>query len=105
MDISELEKLSVGKLSISEMPTSFVGEVVQTEVREDRRGKKALFVGVMTEKGKIIIKYSGLHIEDVIKFMRENNIKSLDELVGKKVKFELQYYKIGNPRHIPKQIL
>ena len=103
--IDELKELAVARIDISALPTDFVGRVKKVEKRVDKRGKEAIFVTVGTNDGDVIFKYTRLHFGDLAQSLEKMGIKNLRELEGKKVRFVTKMFRMGNPRHIPAEIV
>jgi len=104
MDIKELESLALKRISLSEVPAEFTGTVKKYEVRDDKRGRKSLFLTVEYNNGDVVIKYTPMHLSEFLEAVKKLGIRDLDDLVGKKVRFVAKAFRIGNPRHIPIKI-
>ncbi len=104
MDIKELESLALKRISLSEVPAEFTGTVKKYEVRDDKRGRRSLFLTVEYNNGDVIIKYTPMHLSEFLEAVKKLGIRDLDELVDKRVRFVAKAFRIGNPRHIPIKI-
>jgi hypothetical protein len=51
------------------------------------------------------MKFTGMHIADLVTFMKNNGVKDLEEIYGTPLHWKLREYRIGNKRHIPTTIL
>jgi len=105
ISVDELKELAVSRVDISSLPTDFVGKVKRIEKRTDKRGREAIFVTVGTNDGDIIFKYTRLHYGDLALNLEKMGIKNLKELEGKKVRFVAKAFRMGNPRHMPTEIV
>jgi hypothetical protein len=103
--VDMLKELAVARVDIASLPTDFVGTVKKYESRQDKRGREALFLTVSTEHGDVIFKYTRLHFGELAVAMEKMKVKSLKELVGKKVRFMVKPFRMGNPRLIGSLLL
>jgi hypothetical protein len=103
--VDMLKELAVARVDIASLPTDFIGKVKKYEKRQDKRGREALFLTVTTEQGDVIFKYTRLHFGDLAQAMEKMKVKSLSELVGKKVRFMVKPFRMGNPRLIGSLLL
>jgi hypothetical protein len=103
--VDMLKEMAIARVDIASLPTDFLGKVKKYEKRQDKRGREALFLTVSTDQGDVIFKYTRLHFGELALAMEKMKIKSLSELVGKKVRFIVKSFRMGNPRHIPVEIV
>jgi len=103
--IDELKEMAVARVEISSLPTDFVGKVKKVEKRADKRGREAIFMSVGTGDGDVIFKYTRLHFGELAYSLEKMGVRSLKELEGKMVRFITRAFRMGNPRHIPVEIV
>jgi len=103
--IDELKELAVARVDISTLPTDFVGRVKKVEKRVDRRGREGIFITVGTGNGDVIFKYTRLHFGDLATNLEKMGITNLKDLEGKNVRFITKVFRMGNPRHLPVEIV
>jgi len=104
--LEELAKLQKKRANLSELPKEFVGTITNARFDHDSRSRPAIFVDIQLSDSSIATqKYTAFHLPDLIDFMKKYNIPSLQSLIGKKAKFMLKYYRAGNPRWIPVELI
>ena len=105
LTIEELRELAVARVDLSSLPADFVGKVKKVENRIDRRGREAIFLTVGTSNGDVVFKYSRLHFGDLAMNLEKMGVRSLRDLEGKNVRFITKVFRMGNPRHLPVEIV
>ena len=106
LTIEELESLGKALVRATELPDVFVAKIVNYEFREDRRGRKALFLRLELEDGKpTIIKYTTLHLSFLAHAFKHSGIQRLSEAVGKTFQWKKEPFQIGFPRPLPVRIV
>ncbi len=104
--IDDLVKEVTYFVSASEMPDTFEATVIDVQVKEDRYNRKSLYMRIKLDDGRTtVIKYTPLHMVDVVKALLKMRIRTTGELVGKKLKFEKKHFRIGMPRPIPVEVV
>jgi hypothetical protein len=102
LTLEELEKLAPAFKRAQELPEKFSAIVTDAAVGEDRRGKKCVFLTLTLDDGSITkIKYSQLHLPELVHALRQLGFSTLKEVIGKKFVFIKRDYRIGYARHIP----
>jgi hypothetical protein len=74
ISIEELEKMSTGRVQISELPSEFIGSVERVETRKDTRGRDCLFLTVSTDNGNVTFKYTPMHLDYFTKELKRLGI-------------------------------
>jgi len=104
--IDELVKEVTYFVSASEIPDTFEATVTDVQVKEDRYGRKSLYLRVKFDDGKTtVIKYTPLHMVEVVKALAKMKVKTTGELIGRKFRFEKRHFRIGLPRPIPVEVV
>jgi hypothetical protein len=105
-DIMDLAKEIPVLVSANELPDTFEARIIDASVRTDKQGRKSLYLRLELEDGKItVMKYTPMHIAELIKFMAKMGIKTKDDLVGKKYQFKKVAFRIGFPRPMPVKVI
>ena len=106
VSIEDLKREVGIRRSLSELPDEFEATVVDYRLDTDRRGRKAFFLVVKLDDGATVTqKYTAMHLQDFIMALgRIKDIKTIDELKGKKLKFVRKEYRMGMPRWLPQPI-
>jgi len=105
LSVEELKELAIARVDLASLPADFVGKVKKIEKRIDKRGREAIFLTVGTNNGDVIFKYTRLHFGDLAQSLEKMGVKSLRELEGKNVRFITKAFRMGNPRHLPVEIV
>jgi len=105
-EITDLVKEVPVLISAHDLPDEFVATVTDAQIKEDRQGRKALYLRIQLEDGKqTVIKYTPMHIAELVKYLAKLRIKTKSELIGKKLKFKKVQFRIGFPRPIPIEVV
>jgi hypothetical protein len=106
MSLDELEEMATSRVAIGELAPEFDATIVKHEVKPDTRGRKCLYLTLkFKDKSSVTMKFTGMHIADLVAFMKANGVKDLEDLYGTPLHWKLREYRIGNKRHIPTTIL
>jgi len=105
-ELADLAKEVPVLVSAHDLPDEFVAVVIDAQIKEDRQGRKGLYLRIQLEDGKqTVIKYTPMHIAELVKHLAKLRIKTKSELVGKKFKFKRTQFRIGFPRPIPVEVV
>jgi len=105
-DIIDLAKEIPVLISANDLPDTFEARIIDAQIKEDKQGRKSLYLRLELEDGKItVMKYTPMHIAELVKFMTKMGIKTKDDLVGKKYQFKKVAFRIGFPRPMPIKVI
>ena len=100
--LEELEKLTPAFKRAQDLPDKFTATVTDATIGEDRRGKKCVFLRLELDDGSMTkIKYSQLHLPELVHALKQMGFTTLKEIIGKRFIFVRRDYRIGYARHIP----
>jgi len=100
--IDELAKLASTFKRAQELPDVFAATITQYQLAEDKTGRKCLYLTLQLEDGsRTKIKYTPMHLQDLVADLARLRITRLSQLVGRKFIFRRRQYRIGYARHFP----
>ena len=106
VSIDELKKLVKVRKQLNELPSEFIGTLEAERIQEDSRGRQALFWDIRLESGELVTqKFTGGHLGTLLEAVEKLGFKSTDEMIGKKFKWRITHFRIGNPRWVPVELL
>jgi hypothetical protein len=90
----------------TDLPDEFTGTVESTDIREDRTGRRCLYVNVRLEDGRAtVIKYTPMHIPTLAERLLNLGIESSKDFVGKTFLWRKQHFRIGYDRPMPWKVV
>ena len=97
MELDELlNQFARTTIDYSELGDSFVGTVYGWKFDTDNRGRKAIFITVMTEDGKQVqFKYTSAFVEDLVNALKTLGFDTIDQIVQKKFIWQKKEYIIS----------
>ena len=90
----------------TELPDTFTGTVVSTDIREDRTGRRCLYVRIRLEDGReTVVKYTPMHIPALAQRLEELDIRTSHQFVGKTFVWKKEHFRIGYDRPMPVRVV
>jgi len=90
----------------TDLPDEFVGTVTSTDIREDRTGRRCLYVRIRLEDGReTVVKYTPMHIPLLARHLEELGIQTSQQFVGKKFVWRKEHFRIGYDRPMPTKVV
>jgi len=104
--IDELAQLAPKFKRAQELPDVFEAVVTSYQLAEDKAGRKCLYLTLQLDDGsRTKIKYTPMHLQDLVADLVRLKITRLSQLVGKKFVFRRRAYRIGYARHFPTEMV
>jgi len=100
--IDELERLVPRFKRAQELPSKFIAKVVDASLAPDKTGRKCVYLTLELTDGTVTkVKYTPMHISDLVEELRKMGFVKLSEVVGQTLTFVTRQYRIGYPRPMP----
>jgi len=100
--IDELERLVPRFKRAQELPSKFIAKITNVALSTDKTGRKCVYLTLELTDGSITkVKYTPMHIVDLIEELRKLGIRKVKELEGQTFAFITRQYTIGFPRPLP----
>ena len=104
--VEDLRSMGKEIARATDLPDEFVGKVESTEIREDRTGRRCLYVRIKLEDGReTVVKYTPMHIPALAQRLEELDIRTSHQFVGKKFVWRKEHFRIGYDRPMPVKVV
>ena len=104
--VEDLKSMGKEIARATDLPDEFVGTVESTDIREDKTGRRCLYVRIRLEDGReTVVKYTPMHIPAFAHRLEELGIKTSHQFVGKTFVWRKEHFRIGYDRPIPVKVV
>lgn len=106
MEIDELvREYATAPVLASQLPDKIKGTIDTMDLREDKRGRKCLFMRLRTNEGTTVIKYTPSMLPILGKAFKDLGFTKVSEVIGCTFLFERKATPRGFPRHFPVKLI